>query len=116
MFYVVLLGTLAVMMLRGVKLRLGETILLLFLLGWAFSQIRHQGWLVIVATMVLAPHLAGAASRRSPCFPTCAFGASGLAEHWRSSRSLRSFGCGSRSSRSIARRLPNNSSRTCPRR
>jgi hypothetical protein len=59
LFYVVLLGTLAAMMLRGVKLRLGETILLLFLLGWAFSQIRHQGWLVIVATMVLAPHLAG---------------------------------------------------------
>lgn len=59
LFYVVLLGTLAVMMLRGPKLRLGETLLLLFLLGWAFSQIRHQSWLVIVATMVLAPHLAG---------------------------------------------------------
>jgi hypothetical protein len=59
LFYVVLLGTLALMMLRGAKLRLGEAILLLFLLGWALSQIRHQSWLAIVATMVLAPHLAG---------------------------------------------------------
>lgn len=59
LFYVVLLGTLALMVLRGAKLRLGEAILLLFLLGWALSQIRHQSWLAIVATMVLAPHLAG---------------------------------------------------------
>lgn len=59
LFYVILLGTLALMMLRGVKLRLGETILLIFMLGWAFSQIRHQTWLVIAATMVLAPYMAG---------------------------------------------------------
>ena len=71
LFYVVLLGTLAVMMLRGAKLRLGETILLLFLLGWAFSQIRHQSWLVIVATMVLAPHLSGQRAAE-PLFPDSA--------------------------------------------
>lgn len=57
LFYVILLATLALMMLRGAKVRIGEILLLLFLLAWAFSQIRHQSWLAIVAAMVLAPHL-----------------------------------------------------------
>jgi hypothetical protein len=70
-FYIVLWATLAMVMLRRPKLRLGETILLLFMLGWAFSQIRHQSWLAIVAPLVLAPRLA---SQRSltPLFPEAA--------------------------------------------
>ena len=59
LFYFVLLFTLAASMLKGVKLRLGETLLLIFLLGWAFLQIRHQTWLAIVAAMILTPHLTG---------------------------------------------------------
>jgi hypothetical protein len=59
LFYVVLIATLAIVLTRGVKLRPGETLLLVFLLGWAFSQVRHQSWLAIVASILLTPHAAG---------------------------------------------------------
>lgn len=65
LFYAVLLCTLAGLMLRDVKLKLGETLLLVFLLGWTFSQVRHQTWLAIVATLVLAPRFAGIEARAS---------------------------------------------------
>jgi hypothetical protein len=68
LFYVILLATLAVIVLKGVKVRVGEALLLLFLLGWAFSQIHHQSWLVIVASMVLAPLLAGPMPEVGPLF------------------------------------------------
>lgn len=68
LFYIVLLFTLAASMRKGVKLRPGETLLLIFLLGWAFLQIRHQTWLAIVAAMILTPHLAGRRAAQ-PMFP-----------------------------------------------
>jgi len=68
-FYLVLLSTIAALMLRDVKLKLGETLLVIFLLGWAFSQVRHQTWLVIVATLVLAPRFAGVLAGDIRLFP-----------------------------------------------
>jgi hypothetical protein len=58
LLYAVLLCTLAGLMVRGVKLKVGETLLLLFLLGWTFSQVRHQTWLAVVAALILAPRFA----------------------------------------------------------
>lgn len=52
-FYGVLLLAFGGILWRGVKLPLGRTLLLLVLLGLAFSQVRHQSWLVIVAALVL---------------------------------------------------------------
>ncbi|HUE80060.1 MAG TPA: hypothetical protein VMN38_10570 [Sphingomicrobium sp.] len=66
LFYLVFVPTLAAMFLRGVKLRVGETALLLLMLMLAFMQIRHQSWLAIVAVMVLTPYLAGTARGSAP--------------------------------------------------
>lgn len=56
-FYAILIGTLAVLLLRGTKLALGELLLLLVLLLLAFMQVRQQSWLAIVAPLILAPRL-----------------------------------------------------------
>ncbi len=56
-FYVVLIGSLAALLMKGSKLALGELILLLVLLLLAFIQMRQQCWLAIVAPLILAPRL-----------------------------------------------------------
>jgi hypothetical protein len=56
-FYLVLLLTLGAMLWRGAKVPLGRLLLLLLLLAMAFSQLRHQSWLAIVAALVLPPLL-----------------------------------------------------------
>lgn len=71
LFYVVLIATLAALFLRGAKLKLGETALLLLMLAMAFMQVRHQSWLAIVAPMMLIPHFARAARGQAlPTFPS----------------------------------------------
>jgi len=57
-FYAVLLLGLGAMLWNGVKVPLGRLVLLLLLLALAFSQVRHQSWLAIVAALVL-PSLFG---------------------------------------------------------
>lgn len=57
LFYVVLSVTLAVMFLKGVRLTVGETMLLLVLLTMSIMQVRHQSWLGIVAVIMLTPRL-----------------------------------------------------------
>ena len=59
-FYAALLAVLGIALHRGARLRIGELLLLLFLLAMAFSQVRHQTWLAIVAALVLPPRLASA--------------------------------------------------------
>ena len=56
-FFVVLAGTLGAILLKGAKLTVGETLLLLALTIMAFGQVRHQSWLAIVAPLILVPRL-----------------------------------------------------------
>ena len=58
LFYGVLTLTLGALLIRGAKLSLGETLLLLVLLLLAFTQVRQQAWLAIVAPLILTPRLA----------------------------------------------------------
>ena len=73
-FYGVLIVTLAGLLVRGAKLSLGETLLLLVLLLLAFMQVRQQAWLAIVAPLILAPRLAPKGRADAP--PTFATNAS----------------------------------------
>lgn len=56
-FYAVLLLGLGVCLWRGVKMPIGQLLLLLALLLLAFHQVRHQSWFIIVAALVLPAHL-----------------------------------------------------------
>jgi len=58
LFYIVLLPVLAAVLLRGVRLRPGEALLLLLLLLMAFLQVRHQTWLAVVGALILTPAIA----------------------------------------------------------
>ena len=60
-FYLVLAGTLGAALVKGARLTIGETILLLALAIMAFTQVRHQSWLAIVAPLILVPRLSSAA-------------------------------------------------------
>ena len=68
-FYGVLLIVLAGILWRGVKLPVGRMLLLLVLLGLAFSQVRHQGWLIIVAALVLPVAFRTGGSMKEPAWP-----------------------------------------------
>lgn len=68
-FYGVLLLALAGILWRGVKLPPGRTLLLLALLGLAFSQVRHQSWLIIVAALVLPPAFRTGGSMKERAWP-----------------------------------------------
>jgi len=54
-FYGVLLPVLGLMLWRGVRVPVGRLLLLLALLGLAFTQVRHQSWFAIVAAVLLPP-------------------------------------------------------------
>jgi hypothetical protein len=54
-FYCVLLPVLGLMLWRGVRVPVGRLLLLLALLGLAFTQVRHQSWFAIVAAVLLPP-------------------------------------------------------------
>ena len=66
-FYAALLAAIGLCLYRGARLRIGEILLLLLLLAMAFSQVRHQTWLAIVAALLLPPRLAN--SGASPAMP-----------------------------------------------
>lgn len=68
-FYVVLLLALAGILWCGIKLPLGRTLLLLVLLGLAFSQVRHQSWFIIVAALVLPLAFRTGGSMKEPAWP-----------------------------------------------
>ena len=53
------------MLWRGVRVPLGQLVLLLLLLGMALSQIRHQSWFIIVAAAAISPLFSGKAVARS---------------------------------------------------
>ena len=55
-FYGTLLLIVGLLLWRGIKLPIGQLLLLLFLLALAFKQLRHQEWLAIVAAVVLPAH------------------------------------------------------------
>jgi hypothetical protein len=67
-FYVALLGTLALLLLRGVRVEPVRLALLLLLLGMAFSQVRHQGWFAIVAALILPTQFGRSVRRPPPVF------------------------------------------------
>ncbi|HET7708008.1 MAG TPA: hypothetical protein VFK50_00575 [Sphingomicrobium sp.] len=58
-FYAAFIAVIALALHRGIRLRPGELLLLLFLLAMAFIQVRHQSWLAIVAALILPPRMAG---------------------------------------------------------
>ncbi|HJP68808.1 MAG TPA: hypothetical protein VJ846_07885 [Sphingomicrobium sp.] len=68
-FYVVLLLALAGILWHGIKLPIGRTLLLLVLLGLAFSQVRHQSWLIIVAALVFPSAFRTGGSMKEPVWP-----------------------------------------------
>lgn len=68
-FYGVLLLCLGALLFRGVRVPPGRLLLLLLLLGMAFSQVRHQSWLVIVAALVLPGLFRSGNSMREPIAP-----------------------------------------------
>jgi len=55
-FYGILLLGLGALLLKGVKVPVGQLLLLLLMLGMAFSQLRHQSWFIVVAALLLTPH------------------------------------------------------------
>jgi len=56
-FYCVLFAGLGALLWRGARVPLGRLVLLLAMLGLAFSQMRHQSWFVIVAAVLVPPLL-----------------------------------------------------------
>ena len=68
-FYAVLLFGLGALFWRGVRVPLGQLVLLLALLALSFTQVRHQSWFVIVAVMTLTPLLRTGASMEEPIVP-----------------------------------------------
>ena len=54
-FYGVFLLVLGLLLWRGVRVPVGRLVLLLVLLGLAFTQVRHQSWFAIVAAVLLPP-------------------------------------------------------------
>jgi len=56
-FYGMLLLTLGLILWRGVRIPIGQLLLLLVMLFLAFSQLRHQSWLAIVAAVIIPPLL-----------------------------------------------------------
>ena len=57
-FYAALAVGLFALLYKGARVPAGRLVLLLFLAGLAFSQVRHQSWFVIVAACVVPPLLA----------------------------------------------------------
>jgi hypothetical protein len=56
-FYAVLGIALFVLLAKGVRIPIGRLLLLLFLAGMAFNEVRHQSWFIIVAACVVPPLL-----------------------------------------------------------
>jgi len=56
-FYLALILVLAILLRRGIRVPIGRLLLLLAMLLLAFSQMRHQSWLAIVATVLIPPLL-----------------------------------------------------------
>ena len=71
-FYAVLIFGIAGMLLRGVKLPFGRLLLVLVLLALAFSQVRHQSWMIIVAALVLPAAFRTGGSMDEPVWPFAA--------------------------------------------
>ena len=68
-FYAVLVVALGAIIVKRVKLTVGEAILLLVLTIMAFAQVRHQSWLVIVAPLLLVPKFSTRAHGHAPQTP-----------------------------------------------
>ena len=62
-FFAALLLTMGILLLRGVRVPIGRLLLLLVMVGLAFTQMRHQSWLAIVAAILVPPLIA---ARRVP--------------------------------------------------
>ena len=56
-FYGALLLVMGILLWRGVRIPIGRLLLLLTMLGLAFTQLRHQSWLAIVAAVIIPPLL-----------------------------------------------------------
>ena len=71
-FFGALLIVLGIMMWRGVRVPIGRLLLLLTMLFLAFSQLRHQSWLAIVAAVLLPPLLGKKAEAKGKSLPILA--------------------------------------------
>ena len=78
-FYVALLSGLGLLLWSGVKVPLGRLLLLLGMLGLAFSQLRHQSWFAIVAASALPPLFGGCALDKHRVWPVMLMAISFLA-------------------------------------
>jgi hypothetical protein len=64
-FFAALLLVLGFLLWRGIRIPLGRLLLLLVMLGLAFTQVRHQSWFAIVAAVVIPPLVARQAEEPS---------------------------------------------------
>ena len=62
-FYVVLLLTTGVVLLKRPKFKVGELLLLLLTLGMAFTHLRHQAMFIIIAVLIVTPKLSERAAQ-----------------------------------------------------
>jgi hypothetical protein len=72
-FYGALLLVLAILLWRGVRVPIGRLLLLLAMLMLAFTQLRHQSWLAIVAAVIIPPLLGRNTEPKGSGLPILAF-------------------------------------------
>jgi hypothetical protein len=72
-FYGALLLVLAILLWRGVRVPIGRLLLLLAMLMLAFTQLRHQSWLAIVAAVIIPPLLGKRTEPKGSGLPILAF-------------------------------------------
>jgi len=72
-FYVALIFVIAILLWRGVRVPVGRLLLLLTMLFLAFSQMRHQSWLAIVAAILIPPLLGTKMPAKGSSLPILAF-------------------------------------------
>ena len=78
-FYAVLLLGIGGLLWRGIKLPIGQLLLLLLLLGLAFYQLRHEEWFVIVAALIIPAHCRSEAWPRPAAKPFLLLGLAAVA-------------------------------------
>jgi len=68
-FYGALLLVLGILLWRGVRIPVGRLLLLLAMLFLAFTQLRHQSWLAIVAAVLIPPLLGARVEKNGKVWP-----------------------------------------------
>ncbi len=77
-FYSVMLLGLGILLWKGVRIPIGQLLLVLVLLALAFNQVRQQEWFIIVAALILPPLFEGQAPSGLRITPYLLLGAIGV--------------------------------------